>query len=277
MSGNNIHLLFTADAKYAVRIPVVLMSLYINDADNSFHIHLIHDSIPEELIYKLEAFCRRLGYDFSSYRIAEKYFDEAPVNKHYSQMMYYRLLAADILPQSIDKVIYLDPDVLLINPIEPLWRLNLEGKTFAAASHTEEQRILDNINKLRLGISSAYYNTGILLMDLAKCRKEINIDEIVAFIDENGHRLLLPDQDVFNALYSKSVKLIPDEIWNYDVRKYTQYYLQSAGRMDENWVIQNTAVLHYCGRDKPWNKQYRYRFGDLYRHYQHICERKERM
>ncbi|MBU5455567.1 MULTISPECIES: glycosyltransferase family 8 protein [Eubacteriales] len=276
MRNNNdyIHLLFTADEKYAGRIPVVLQSLYINDSNNLFHIHLIYDSISEELIYKLENFCKKLGYYFSAYRIREKYFSNAPVNKHYSEMMYYRLLAADILPKSIDRVIYLDPDILLINSIEPLWKMDLEGKIFAAASHTEEKRILDNINKLRLGISSAYFNTGVLLMDLTKCRTEIVLDEIISFIEKNGNRLLLPDQDVFNALYSKFVKLIPDEIWNYDVRKYTQYYIKSSGMIDENWIIQNTVILHYCGKDKPWNKQYKYRFADLYRHYQQLCKRK---
>lgn len=274
MSKNNsVDLLFTADGNYAVRIPVVLKSLYVNDKSTSYHVHLIYDSLSEEVLCKLENFSAKLGYDFSSYSIKEKYFGNAPVNKHYSQMMYYRLLAADILPKSIDKVIYLDPDVLIINPLEPLWKMDLEDKMFVAASHTEEKRVLDNINKIRLGISSAYFNTGVMLMDLNKCREKVRIDEIVDFIEKNEYRLLLPDQDVFNALYSKYVKSIPDEIWNYDVRKYTQYYIQSAGKIEGNWIIQNTVVLHYCGKDKPWNKQYKYRFGDLYRHYQHLCER----
>lgn len=70
-----------------------------------------------------------------------------------------------------------------------------------------------------------------------------------------------------------NTKLVPDEIWNYDVRKYSQYLLRSSGTYDETWVIRNTAILHYCGKTKPWHAGFRNRFGNLYRHYQWIYER----
>lgn len=99
----------------------------------------------------------------------------------------------------------------------------------------------------------------------------MSAEKIFAFIRENDRRLLLPDQDVFNALYGGQTLKVPDAIWNCDARKYTQYYLKSGGEIDERWVIDNTAILHFCGKEKPWNKKYRYRFGNLYRHYEHLC------
>lgn len=86
-------------------------------------------------------------------------------------------------------------------------------------------------------------------------------------------RLLLPDQDVFNALYGELTKQISDAVWNYDARKYTQYLIISKGIYDEDWIMKNTSILHYCGKDKPWNKNYRYRFRNIYRHYENICRR----
>lgn len=50
------------------------------------------------------------------------------VSKQYPKEMYYRLLAAQILPAELDKVLYLDPDILVINSLRPLWELGLEGQ-----------------------------------------------------------------------------------------------------------------------------------------------------
>lgn len=266
------HILFTADQKYAVRLPVVIKSIHTVHPGVLFHIHLIGDDLSDELKRDLDAFCHRCQYGFSYYAAPDTLFLDAPVNKYYSKAMYYRILAPLILPASIDRMLYLDPDILVINPLLPLWEQDMTDRLFAAASHTEEEGIVDNINRLRLQTSSIYYNTGVLMMNLNLCRQSISPDQVFDFIEKNGHKLLLPDQDVFNALYGDRTIQIPDEVWNYDARKYGQYYIRSNRLVDENWVIQHTVILHYCGKDKPWNAKYMYRFGNLYRHYVRLCE-----
>ena len=59
--------------------------------------------------------------------------------------MYYRLLAAQLLPEDLDRVLYLDPDVLIINPLEKLWSLGLDENLFAAAAHTGKTEIANNV------------------------------------------------------------------------------------------------------------------------------------
>ena len=248
-----MHLLFTADENYARRIPVVLESIKSSNKGERVSIHLISNELSQELRDFLAGFCADLGYDFFTYLIQKSTFSKAPVNKHYSNAMYYRLLAAEILPQDLERILYLDPDVLVINSLVPLWNMKLEeGMCFAAASHTTEEGILDN----------------------TKCRELVRRDDIFSFIRDNGYKFILPDQDVFNGLYGEMTIQIPDEIWNYDARKYSQYLMKSTGMFDEYWVIRNTAILHYCGKEKPWNSSYRFRFGNLYRHYEQLSERR---
>lgn len=80
--------------------------------------------------------------------------------------MYYRLLAPHLLPSSLPRVLYLDPDILVINPLTPLWETELQGNLFAAASHTTVNDLVNGINRIRLKTDQDYYNTGVLLMDL---------------------------------------------------------------------------------------------------------------
>ena len=89
----------------------------------------------------------------------------------------------------------------------------------------------------------------MLLINLKRCREEINPDDIFRFVAENPHELLLPDQDVLNALYGDRILKVPDVLWNYDARNYSNYLLRSTGEADMEWVLRNTAVLHFCGRD----------------------------
>ena len=268
-----INLLFTADSRYAKRIPVVLKSLCENDPGRSYHVYLISDDLDQKTEQHLASYCEMLGYGFSVYKINAEIFSDAPVNKYYTLAMYYRHLAFRVLPETVRKVIYLDPDILIINPLHPLWEINPEGHLFLAASHTEDNETLDDLNRVRLGTNSPYYNTGVIVMDLDGCRKEVSEADIFSYIQENASRLLLPDQDVFNALYGAKSKSIPDVIWNYDARFYAQYLLNSNGEYDERWVMKNTVILHFCGKNKPWDKRLISRFDFLYLHYEELTRR----
>lgn len=74
---------------------------------------------------------------------------------------------------------------------------------------------------------------------------------------------------MLNALYGHLTIQIPDELYNYDARYNVLYYARSKGEWDLDWVIENTVFLHFCGRDKPWLKEYHGRYAALYKHYQH--------
>ena len=101
----------------------------------------------------------------------------------------------------------------------------------------------------------------------------IRREEIFAFVAEHGSELFLPDQDVLNALYGSEVLALDDAIWNYDARNYRNYLLRSGGVRDMKWVMQQTSILHFCGRAKPWKHGYKYRFGLLYQHYVQLTKR----
>ena len=187
--------------------------------------------------------------------------------------MYYRLLAPHLLPSSLHRVLYLDPDILVINPLTPLWETELQGNLFAAASHTTVNDLVNGINRIRLKTDQDYYNTGVLLMDLDRGRTDIHPQEIFQHVQEHGSELLLPDQDVFNTLYGSKTLWIDDALWNYDARYYPGYLLRSNGAYHMDWVMQNTAILHFCGKRKPWKKTYTGRFATLYKHYNVLAHR----
>ena len=268
-----IDLLVSLDENYLPQLRVMLYSASLNNPGVHFRVFLLHRGFSTELLSSLSRQLEVLDMELRAIRVDERLFENAPVMKQYPQEMYYRLLAAQLLPEDMDRIIYLDPDILVINPLTPLWRLDMGGKLFAAAAHTGMTELANNVNRLRLGTERNYFNSGVLLIDLASCRAEVKPEEIFSYVSEHAEELLLPDQDILNALYSSRILELDDALWNYDARNFKNYLMRSNGAADMEWVIENTAVLHFCGRAKPWKPHYRHRFGMLYLHYEQLTRR----
>ena len=113
----------------------------------------------------------------------------------------------------------------------------------------------------------------MLLMNLPKIREEVHADDIFSYVKKNRQLLLLPDQDILNGLYGERILPVDESLWNYDARKYNEYLISSSGEKDMDWVMCHTAILHYCGKSKPWHNAYRGRFSALYKHYKNLAER----
>ncbi|MCD8381441.1 MAG: glycosyltransferase family 8 protein [Clostridiales bacterium] len=266
-------LLTTLNESYLPQLQVLLTSILLNNPDERFRLYLIHRSFSAEQLEELEIQCQRWGVELFPVRVDEAVFADAPVTRQYPQEMYYRLLAPQLLPETLDRILYLDPDILVINPIRPLWETDLEGNLFAAAAHTGKTEIANDVNRIRLQMENEYYNSGVLLIDMARGREEIKPEQIFQYATEHPKGLILPDQDILNVLFGDRIKPLDDYIWNYDARKYSNYQFRSYGESDVGWVMEHTAILHFCGKAKPWKPLYRHRFGVLYKHYQRLAER----
>ncbi|MGI6027962.1 MAG: glycosyltransferase family 8 protein [Candidatus Heteroscillospira sp.] len=273
MTKDTMNLLVTFDKHYIGPFKTMLKSLVINNPDEDFHIWLLHSAVPDDELDRLREYCAAQGADFTAIRVERSFFQSAPISKRYPQEMYYRLLAPQLLPGGLKKILYLDPDILVINPLRPLWETELGGCAFAAASHSGLTDVMNDVNRMRLGTNHDYYNSGVMLMDLEKARELVKPEDIFAYVREHGAELMLPDQDVFNALYGTYTKPLPDEIWNYDARYFSSYVIASLGEHEMDWLIRNTAILHFCGKKKPWKTPYPSRFNALYRHYMNLARR----
>ncbi len=268
-----MNLLVTLDENYYPQLQVMLSSLRINNPGERFSLYLFHSGLTEQILEQIDKWCKSAGYDFSPARMDGELFRGFPQNDRYPIEMYYRLLAPQLLPSNMEKVLYLDPDILIINPISRLWESDLGDHLFAAAAHTGKTELANDVNRIRLGVEHDYYNSGVLLINLDMGRKMIDPDQIFQYIKEHRKELVLPDQDVLNAMYGDRILPLDDAIWNYDARNYNNYFLRSSGTYDLQWVMEHTSVLHFCGKAKPWKPPYFYRFGVLYYHYEQLSRR----
>ena len=161
---------------------------------------------------------------------------------HTNQMAYitmtatYRLFAPFIL-KDIDKVIYLDCDLVVLDDIEKLWQY--EPKYIAGVPDPmyKKQARKNNLEHL-------YINTGVLVMNLKNLRKIDWLERIKA--TQNGYNLSLLDQDIINIALNKDIEHLPLK-WNV----YAKIYPETTYGMIE--ARNNPSIIHWCGKEKAWN------------------------
>ena len=124
-------LLLTLDQNYLPPCKVMLCSFFAsNPNETDVTVYLLHSAIPAGKLEELADFCSDFGAELKPVAVDTALFENAPTSRRYPKEMYYRLLSPLILPQETDRVLYLDPDMLIINPLRPLWETDLNGKTF---------------------------------------------------------------------------------------------------------------------------------------------------
>lgn len=268
-----INILVTLNLNYMIPLQVLLKSMFVNNPGEDFAIYLMYSDIPQNELDKLNRFTASEGQTLIPIHIhiEDAIFENLPTPRHYTKEMYFRLLAHLCLPESLDRILYLDPDIVVINPVTEFYRTDFQDCAFVAAEHILSTRYVRMLNNLRLKTPYAkgYFNTGVLLINLAALRKEVTLSRLQSFIVENKMRLLLPDQDIFNAFYWDKIKPADYKIYNYDARYYE---IIPKNIVSLEWIKQNTVFIHYCGKRKPWHKNYRFQLGSFYRQYEQMLK-----
>ena len=245
----------------------MLKSLAYNNKKTKFDVYVMNSSLTEENLTHLRENTFK-NINIIDLKVDNKELSKAPVTKRYPKEMYYRILASYYLPKKVDKILYLDPDLVVINNIEKLYNTNLDNYYFAAASHI--WGMLQTFNRIRLRMKNddIYINSGVMLMNIKLLRKEQNREEVYSFIRKNKNNLMLPDQDVISGLYANKILPLDTYVYNMTEKLLKQKYF--LPHISERWIKENSVIIHYCGRNKPWQKKYKGSLNSFYNYYKEL-------
>lgn len=254
MNQTSMNILVTLDENYIPYLNVMLVSLLRSNPDEYFSIYLLHSSVREQALTKTRRILGRRG-ELTAIPVSDAGLENAPTTSRYPFEIYYRIFAARYLPQQLDRILYLDPDLIVNKPLRELYTIPMKDYFFAAASHTGP--VLRKLNEVRLDMEeeSPYINSGVMLMNLALLRKEQRLEDVFDFIEKKKFLLFLPDQDIISSLYGS--RIYPLDTFRYNMTETLfQRYAAFEKTIDLDWVRENSVIIHYCGRNKPWKESY---------------------
>lgn len=253
MMRNNI--VFSTDSRYAKYLGVLLYSL-LDNTSRPLNFFVLYSSLDESSRHQLEFI---VNYYKNTKKIACTiefiHVDiEQKIKEHGLNVAtfrgcfdpYTRLFVSEIFAgrDELDKLIYLDVDMLCKQDIAPLLDKAAQITTFAG--------VLDTVS-IKLGyklLTPHYINSGLLICSLSYLRELNFVDKAVSFIQEHQADLVCPDQDVIN-------NVIPDGDLILLEQRFNEY-------LPGKQAVNNAVILHYTGPFKPWMKETRWRLKKVY-------------
>lgn len=257
-----MNILLAPNNYYTMPIIVLLQSLF-ETAEEKLDIYVIHSDLTEDNVRLLDSFVTKHGGEFHLITISADTFGQAYTSIHITKEAYYRLLAQELLPQSVEKVLYLDGDIVVTRSLKGLYDMPFVDETgkenyFVVCEgpgvSRREWGVYDN-----LGIPHEYpyFNSGVLLMNLKLLRSNFDVDILFNFIANHGENLKYHDQDTLNALFY-------DKVIYADWHIYNQTILHIRNKAEAQLRLKDAAVIHYAGSDKPWKHDYKSWYFDLF-------------
>lgn len=264
MSGAIIHVVNSADENYVPHVGAMLVSLFKHNDPLLIHFHFLHTApLPTTCLEQLEGLCDRFGANFEAVCVDDGALDKFPVNERFPVEAWFRVILPDLLPD-LDRVLWLDADTLVLDSIAPLWELELGEAPLAACPNPVLYSFRSLIDELEIEDRSKYFNSGVMILDLAKLRSEGS----TGLLTEIGHKyrqwIRFADQDVLNVAYINRYKPLNMK-WNVLTHSYLNVpeTVRVFGRTEYRAAIARPSVVHFTGnlRYKPWS----YKCGHPYR------------
>lgn len=200
---------------------------------------------------------------------------DLPVSDHISVVAYVRLLMPALLPLSVSRIIYLDSDMLIRRDLAELWdETPHTHPLFAvqeyAAPYFDSSAVLDrydlcqkhlaanhpiaNFRELGLPGQGKYFNSGLLVINLAEWRRKRYAEEVLACLRKHRQHVLWWDQYALNVVFAGKWGEL-DRRWNQGAHLYV-YPNWRESPFDQQTFDTLRAdpwIVHFCSPSKPWH------------------------
>lgn len=232
-----IEIVMASDSNYFQHMAVAIMSILSNTNEKtSFHILVSEKSDKQKLILDmveghnctLEFLC-----------IEDMYIDSFKLAYHFTKEAYYRIKIPELFPQ-LEKVIYIDCDLVVEGNIEKLWEIDIGDYPVAAVVNP----FFTRGEVLGINDPEDYFNSGVLVINIQYWNRNKIISKIISYIILNSNIIEMIDQDALNAvLHLNWYKL--DCSWN----------LQRSMLIGDCFPVPDNCIniIHFTTGSKPWH------------------------
>ncbi len=198
-----LHVVYASDDKFAEILGVSLTSLYENNRSmEQIHVYVLDSKISDANKKKLEsvstAYNRSSIHWIPAKDISEELHMDVVVDRG-SLSQYARLFVSSVLPADLERVLYLDCDIIINKSLYELWNLDMHGRTIAALKDSFSKWYRANIN---LKPTDIMFNSGVMLIDLKRWKEQKVEKRLLKFIASKNGKIQQGDQGALNAVLS---------------------------------------------------------------------------
>jgi lipopolysaccharide biosynthesis glycosyltransferase len=254
-----IDLLVASDAAYVPHAVTALTSACENNRQHRLRVFYPQSGIDAAEMDRIRAHLGRYGADVAFVRVDDARLRQFRTVDHLATPTYFRLLCAELLPAGIDRVLYLDGDVIVRSALDVLYATDLRANVVGAVA---DSFLVDGTWRARLGALVGaslpdYFNSGVMLIDVARYRAAGIGSAALALLDRFHGDFSYADQDAANVVLAGRWQALPPR-WNVQTYWYSLDFafraaaLPAEARREIVLAIGNPAIVHYTTSSKPW-------------------------
>ncbi len=281
-----MNIVYTLNNNFCPQLCASLASLCENNKDaKNINFFIVSYGISEENKNIIKKFIKsyKRNIEFIEVFDLKKYFDFDFDTFGWNPITLGRLLIDKLLPKNIERVLYLDCDIIIRGNISNLYEIDMNGKTLAMS--VEPTINMKRIENLKMN-NHPYCNAGVILVDLKKWRKNNIGNKIIDYYRKHNGRLFAVDQDAINGSMHKDTLIISPRYnfynvfyqYNYKVLKNNLLPIDYSKYVSENDYKEskkNPIIVHYLGEERPWRKGNTHKYRKDYKYYLGLTPYKE--
>ncbi len=250
MSRPTLNVSLAFDDKYTHYAYVCIYSLLTNNTSSMVHLYILQYDLSDESRSLLTGLAEQFDAHIEFLFVDRGLFSEKlPITSKWPIEVYFRLLLTELLPESVDRIIYLDSDMIVNGPLNEMFNTDMTGYNIAGCY---DLALLPATLDLFLYYrhkwfskefnEKTYINSGAILMDMTKLRKDYPLEVYLNAAKELEYKIYAPDQDLINYVHADKIKHLDPRKYNYPA-----YVASVEGVTDKSDV----SIMHFIG-PKPW-------------------------
>lgn len=239
-----MNILISSDINYLDKYITMLHSLRRNTQE-TLRVYFLNYRVEEKDINNFKNILLHNDIFVEIIDVKSIEFGNYPIAHHLSIETYFRILAQFILPDTVDRVLWLDADIVVLKDISDFYYQDFNNKKYVVVEEKVNNTEYGRQIKRKLGLPDGYkyFNAGVMLMNLELLRQGESAESIMSKCEHLKNQVEWFDQDMLNIIYQNQLK--------YDDIKYN--YQLGHDRAIPNEQIKNISILHYNTKHKPWN------------------------
>ncbi len=245
--------------QYAPYLAVYLQSI-IDHArkENYYDIVVFETDMSTENKKRIQALASAPNFSIRFYNLHNTFEENLYISASYfAKQCYYRLALGEVF-KKYQKAVFTDIDLAAVSDIFELFKIDMQGKSIAACEeilwHADTRQgkrqhgfyIDDYLDKI--GCSGVYYNTGVVVADIAKFNEKASFRKLLQIAQEN--KFINLEQDVLNKVFNNSFYTLPP-CYNFEV---INGVFEGNLACFKNYAaeVDKAKIYHYLAADKVW-------------------------
>ncbi len=265
------------DKNFIMPCGIMLKSLCENNREVKVHI-VIDESVNEDCKNSLKQIVESYhGNTLSFYLVDGSFFNNFPQLGYLpriSKATYYRLFLSEILPSDINKIIFLDCDLIVRHSLNEFWDTAINEYAIGCIIENEIDNV-EHYNRLMYSYKYGYFNAGVLLINLKYWREHQLTKSFMHYIETYPQRIKYHDQDVLNGVLHNN-KIFVSPTYNaqagfFYIKERKKYSILKYGEEIES-IIKDPCIVHFSTRFKPWLEDCSHPFKKEFLKYKEMTE-----